>query len=148
MSTVGRQLSTQTHAPAADASATCELATAPPSPHGLRRENGSLFVRQAPRSVSVSQPCLAARCLKSLTFSDFEMNRENSARKGERHASQLRHVVSACIVSKRDDYARFITAMRRAPQTSASAQRFCHARGKPRSEMFCGRSAVRPEHYG
>jgi hypothetical protein len=50
--------------PAADPSATCELATASQSPRGLRREKRSLFVRQAPRSDSLLQRCLATRCLK------------------------------------------------------------------------------------
>src|SRR4051812_13921413 len=99
MCTAG-QRSTQTHVSAADASTTCELATASRSPNGLRREKRSLFVRQAPRSDSVLQASLAARCLKPLTFSDFESEPGEFCRRGERHAPRLRRVVSACIVSK------------------------------------------------
>jgi hypothetical protein len=127
----------QKRVPAADASATRELVASSQTPHGLRHVNGSLFVRQAPRSVSVSQPCLAARCLRPLTFSDFESEPGEFCRSGESHASRLRHVVSTCIVSKRHDYARFISAMRRAQHTSASARRFCHTRGRASSNQSC-----------
>ena len=58
-----------------------------------------------------------------MTLSGFGLNRRAFCRKGESHASRLRHVISASIVSKRQDHPLFISAIRRAPHALASARR-------------------------